>query len=267
MLAFIRKQEAQQPNRELQELRKDVASFQSMMDEKDSIERSADTKSAVYSDKAGMAPLKYDGGNVVRPYPNRAVAAGLVSPAERCEDNWKPAWSVFPLKVFRGADHTMLRISADWDDEALLRELRKTYDELRTVWRKWFSLRNVGSMTMVLADHSFVYPQRLGPATVSPYKNMRLRWFLHHPEHMRGRHEFMQVLTARTDRGIEFVERWQVFRIAIAILLPVLCSLVVGVVYSCLARDPSTAFTIAGYMTSAYSVCLVLVALLNLVEF
>lgn len=63
---------------------------------------------------------------------------------------------------------------------------------------------------------------------------------------MRARHEFMQVLTARTDLGVEFVERWQLSRIAIAILVPVLFSVVIGVVYSATTHDPSTAFTIAG---------------------
>lgn len=75
---------------------------------------------------------------------------------------------------------------------------------------------------------------------------MRLRWFLHHPEQMRGRHEFMQVLTARTDLGIEFVEGWQLTRIAVAILLPVIASLFLGVFYSVFTGDVSDAFTIAG---------------------
>ena len=143
------------------------------------------------------------------------------------------------------------------------------------------------------ADHTCVYPRRYGPAAVSPSKNMRLRYFLRHPDQMKGRHEFMQVLTARTDLGIEFVEGWQLSRIAVAILLPVLASLVLAVLYSALYGDVSGAFTIAGeclrqcallpcmtltmtvmlnwgvkgYMTSAYSVCLVLLGLLNFVEF
>ncbi len=75
---------------------------------------------------------------------------------------------------------------------------------------------------------------------------MRLRYFLRHPDQMKGRHEFMQVLTARTDLGIEFVEGWQLSRIAIAILLPVLASLVLAVLYSALYGDVSGAFTIAG---------------------
>ena len=136
------------------------------------------------------------------------------------------------------------------------------------------------------ADHTCVYPRRYGPAAVSPSKNMRLRYFLRHPDQMKGRHEFMQVLTARTDLGIEFIEQWQVARIAVAVILPVLASTAIGVVYSVAARDPSTVFTIAGtfsslghvrtgvadddvwagYVTSAYSVCLVLVGLLNFVD-
>ena len=96
------------------------------------------------------------------------------------------------------------------------------------------------------ADHTCVYPRRYGPAAVSPSKNMRLRYFLRHPDQMKGRHEFMQVLTARTDLGIEFVEGWQLTRIAIAVLIPVIASLVLAVLYSVFTQDVSSAFTVAG---------------------
>ncbi|KAI0353640.1 hypothetical protein OH77DRAFT_1406358 [Trametes cingulata] len=198
---------------------------------------------------------------VARPYPHRPYAAGLHA-VRRCSDDWRPPWRVFPLKAFRGSSYTYIKIRANWDDEDLLRELSRSYDRLRTVWRKWFSLRSVR-----YADHTCVYPRRLGPAGVSPSKNMRLRYFLHHPEQMKGRREFMQVLTARTDLGVEFVEGWQLTRISIAILLPVVASLLLGVLYAVLEGAVSDAFTIAGYMTSAYSVCLVLLGLLNFVEF
>ncbi|RDX46231.1 hypothetical protein OH76DRAFT_1457275 [Lentinus brumalis] len=201
-----------------------------------------------------------------KPYPSRAYAAGLRA-VRRCSDDWSPPWKVFPLKAFRGSNYMFLKIEAHWDDADLLRELSRSYDKLRTIWRKWFSLRSVRSITMVYADHTCVYPRRVGPAGVSPSKNMRLRYFLRHPDQMKGRHEFMQVLTARTDLGIEFVEGWQLMRISIAILLPVVASLILGVVYSILEHDVSSAFTVAGYMTSAYSVCLVLLGLLNFVEF
>ncbi|KZT73461.1 hypothetical protein DAEQUDRAFT_645486, partial [Daedalea quercina L-15889] len=210
-----------------------------------------------------------------QPYTNLLQAVGLPHTLKKeSDDRWRPVWVKFPLKVFRGSEYKLLEIRADWDDEALLSELRKTYDELRTVWRKWFSLRSVASITMVMvsqistrADHSIIYPQRIGPAKISPSKRMRLRWLLQHPSYMKGRHEFMHALTTRTDLGIEFVERWQLLRIAIAIIIPVLGSAVIGVVYSVAAKDPSTAFTIAGYVTSAYSVCVVLVGLLNFVDF
>ena len=63
---------------------------------------------------------------------------------------------------------------------------------------------------------------------------------------MKDRHEFMQVLTARTDLGIEFVEGWQLTRMAIAVLLPVIASLVLGVVYSIFEKDVLSAVTVAG---------------------
>ncbi|OCH89608.1 hypothetical protein OBBRIDRAFT_881196 [Obba rivulosa] len=184
------------------------------------------------------------------------------------QKEWDLTWAVFPLKAFRGANFTTLKIQPQWDDADLLRALKKTYDELRTPLRGWCSLKSVGSVTaMVLEDHSFVYPQWVGPPRVSTHRNLRLRWFLKHPESLRGAREFMHVLTARIDLGIEFVERWQASRLAIAILFPVFLSVIAGVLYSALTKDVSSTFTIAGYMTSAYSVWLVLVGVLNLVEF
>lgn len=106
------------------------------------------------------------------------------------------------------------------------------------------------------ADHSFIYPQRLGPARISAQRNMRMRYLLVHPEYMKGKREFMRVLTARTHVGVEFVERWQASRMVVAILLPVIVSLVTGVVYSGLTKDVSSGFTVAGEF-SALCACAV----------
>lgn len=93
----------------------------------------------------------------------------------------------------------------------------------------------------------------------------------------------MEVLTSRTDFGIEFVERFQLGRIAFAVIIPVMASAILAIIYSILTDDVSSAFTISseslycpsivvelicssGYMTGAYSVCLVLIGILNLVE-
>lgn len=79
-----------------------------------------------------------------QPYVNLAHAVGLPHMLKKEPgDGWAPVWTVFPLKVFRGSAYRFVKIQAEWDDEALLGELSKTYDELRTVWRKWFSLRSV----------------------------------------------------------------------------------------------------------------------------
>ena len=65
------------------------------------------------------------------------------APVTRNATDWKPTWEVFPLKVFRGMDFKIIEIKPDWDDEVLLRELSRTYDELRTWLRKWFSMKGV----------------------------------------------------------------------------------------------------------------------------
>ncbi|KAJ3522424.1 hypothetical protein NM688_g8877 [Phlebia brevispora] len=213
--------------------------------------------------------VESEGETIVPPYSSLSHTARLSLSSRKLfpyPGSWVPVWKTFPLKVFRGPEFTYLKIQADWDDEMLLRELGKTYDKLRTVWRKWFSLRSVSSITLVMADHSFYHPQRIGPAGVSPSKNMRLRYLLANPQLSKDRYEFMQVFTARTDVGIEFVERFQLTRIAIAVLVPVALSLIVGVVYSAITGDVSSGFTISGYMTSAYIVCLLLIGILNVVE-
>ncbi len=83
----------------------------------------------------------------LKAYPNIPYAAGLRLATQKqpftCTLEWKPAWQVFPLKAFRGSDFAYLKIQSDWDDEALLSELGRVYDRLRTFWRKWFSLRSV----------------------------------------------------------------------------------------------------------------------------
>ena len=63
---------------------------------------------------------------------------------------------------------------------------------------------------------------------------------------MRGRHEFMEVLTVDPKVGIEFLERFQLGRIAVAVLLPVTMSALLGILYSAFTDDVSSGFTVAG---------------------
>ena len=102
--------------------------------------------SVIVHDNNGARDEKYT-TEALQGYPNLPYAAGLKVPGLKygspCMSSWQPVWKVFPLKAFRGASFTYIKIKADWDDEALLWELNRTYDNLRTVWRKWFSLRSV----------------------------------------------------------------------------------------------------------------------------
>lgn len=63
---------------------------------------------------------------------------------------------------------------------------------------------------------------------------------------MKGKREFVDALTARTDIGIEFVERFQINRIFIAIMCPVVLSALLGIFNSIFLRDVSSAPTVAG---------------------
>ena len=45
------------------------------------------------------------------------------APVQQNTESWKPAWDVFPLKVYRGCNMKVVEIQRNWDDEELLREL------------------------------------------------------------------------------------------------------------------------------------------------
>jgi hypothetical protein len=63
----------------------------------------------------------------------------------------------------------------------------------------------------------------------------------------------MEVLTANPRVGIEFVERFQLGRIAVAIFLPVALSALLGILYSIFTDDVSSAFTVSGKRQSCYT--------------
>ena len=71
------------------------------------------------------------------------VDAEMFAEVQRNASAWKPAWDVFPLKVYRGYDLKVITVQRDWDDEDLLRELGAAYDKLRGRLRKYFSFKDV----------------------------------------------------------------------------------------------------------------------------
>jgi hypothetical protein len=95
------------------------------------------------AEKQSVASMNPD----LEAYPNLPFATGLVKSFGKvppaCSPEWAPVWNEFPLKIFRGSVFKHLKVQKSWDDETLLRELKRTYDQLRTFWRKWFSLKNV----------------------------------------------------------------------------------------------------------------------------
>lgn len=58
------------------------------------------------------------------------------------------AYVLRAIYVYRGSHRSTMSYDAWWDDARLLEEMRKTYDQLRS-WRKWLSLKNVRSITLV----------------------------------------------------------------------------------------------------------------------
>ncbi|EED83324.1 predicted protein [Postia placenta Mad-698-R] len=152
------------------------------------------------------------------------------------------------IGICRGRKSDILALDSSWDDARLFVELGKSYDKLRA-WRKWLSLRGLKSITLVVdADiEKIIYPYRVGPTKVTAHRNMRLRWYLEHPEKLKDKDEFVRIVTQHPGLGIEFVERWQPSRITIVIATLVTLSLVVALAYSEVTGDIVTGFTVAAY--------------------
>lgn len=77
------------------------------------------------------------------------------------------------------------------------------------------------------------------------------------PEKVTSDHEWIDwVFRLRTPserHAVEFVERWNSKRIAIAGALPWLGSWLVGIIWATMGGDPQTTFTVAGFMLSSMS--------------
>ncbi|KZT21424.1 hypothetical protein NEOLEDRAFT_1073456 [Neolentinus lepideus HHB14362 ss-1] len=213
------------------------------------------------------------------PYPNVALATGLGGPSVsyfRPEPDWRPSWGFFQLMAFRGARSASVMIKPDWDDEQLLRELSKTYNQLRS-WRRVFSLKTFRYVHLASpscipvhqADANYVYPQfaRYATESTSMSNNMRIRYYLRHPRALQGKTEFMQYLTRDTRYGVMYLERWDPYRISLLISVPVLATMVFSILWAYFTGNISDAFTIGSYMVTAYSTFLVLIGILNWVEF
>lgn len=73
---------------------------------------------------------------------------------------------------------------------------------------------------------------------------MHLRFLLDHTEELNESTALVQTLLGSPGIGIEFVERWQVKRITLAVLIPVTLSLIASLVYVGTTKDVPTAFTV-----------------------
>ncbi|KAI0648654.1 hypothetical protein C8Q79DRAFT_1007238 [Trametes meyenii] len=184
--------------------------------------------------------------------------AGVVVGSEN-EDTWKPTWTAFHLKVFRAKDHEVVIVKPHWDDHELLVALKESYSRLRGI-RKYIGFKSVAHLTLVRADHSFIYPQRLGTSWMSPHKNMRMCYLLGHPEHQKKKYEIISALTKRSDVGVEFVERWKTRRLlsAAGVCAFISCAVMVGLGVK--TKDWATASQVGQFLLSMFALLFVAVA-------
>ncbi|KAI1792138.1 hypothetical protein LXA43DRAFT_362118 [Ganoderma leucocontextum] len=210
---------------------------------------------AMQSPSLGPVPVVPVDGGAGTSLPGTAAYVDIETFAavQRNISTWKPAWDVFPLKVYRGYDLKVIEIQRDWDDEDLLRELGVAYNKLRGRLWKYFSIMDVWYVTMVAAERQYVFPQRVGPAKISAHRNMRMRYLLAHPEHMKGQCEIMRALTARRDYGVEFVERPQTGRMTLFTCGFVVVALAIAIVYGVRTGDWPGAFGIGAFFGQSFA--------------
>ncbi|KAI0636316.1 hypothetical protein C8Q77DRAFT_1052946 [Trametes polyzona] len=177
---------------------------------------------------------------------------------------WKPAWREFRLRAFLGRDCEVIEIGSTWDDEKLFLALRAAYKKLCGWPRWWSSLKGLRYMGV---NDAYIYPQRVGPGRTTPHRNLRLRYLLKHPEHVRGAHEFVRALTESAECGVEFVERWNMLRVSVVVIGSAAASLTIAVMYGWLSRDWADGFTIASFFSQTFAQIFVLVGCLQYYEF
>ncbi|KAI0656416.1 hypothetical protein C8Q70DRAFT_1056650 [Cubamyces menziesii] len=220
------------------------------------------------------------------------VAANPARHGALVNGEWKPTWTVVPLRAFRGREFRVVDVQSTWDDEQLLIAIKEAYKGLRVWYYRWFSLKGLSYITRVkVCSHlspdpmsfrtqptarevndAWVFPQRVGPGRTTPHRNQRLRYLLDHPEHMRGKHDFMRALTGTggntsAEYGIEFVERWNMARVCVVVVGSALVSFSVALTYGSLTADWTTGFNIASFFSQTFAQMFVLVGCLEYYEF
>ncbi|KAI0648653.1 hypothetical protein C8Q79DRAFT_904557 [Trametes meyenii] len=175
---------------------------------------------------------------------------------------WRPTWTLFPLRAFRGREYRIVDVKNTWDDEQLLLALNDAYKELRVWYKRWFSL-----MGLRWVNDAFIYPQRVGPGRTTAHRNLRMRYLLAHPNHMRGKREFVRALTESAEFGIEFVERWRMRHVVTVVIGSALLSLAIALTYATRTSDWATGFTIASFFSQTFAEVFVLLGCLQYYEF
>ncbi|KAI0328287.1 hypothetical protein GY45DRAFT_1255293 [Cubamyces sp. BRFM 1775] len=180
---------------------------------------------------------------------------------------WKPTWTVVPLRAFRGRKFRVIEVESTWDDEQLLIAIKNAYRGLRVWYLRRFSLKGLSSV-----NDAWIFPQRVGPGRTTPHRNQRLRYVLDHPEHMRGKHDFVRALigsggTVSAEYGIEFVERWNMARVCVVVIGSAHLSFSIALVFGSLTGDWATGFNIASFFSQTFAQMFVLVGCLEYCEF
>ncbi|KZT06720.1 uncharacterized protein LAESUDRAFT_812670 [Laetiporus sulphureus 93-53] len=156
-----------------------------------------------------------------------------------------PESTEFRLQTFVGIKRAILVIKPEWDDETLLRELKKTYRKRRG-WLSWCCIRTI---VKVWAQDDIVYPEHVNQSATSERCFQRMQYYLDHPDGSKGRHEFILALTMDERHGIEYVERYKAaWFYCAAFGVIIVFSLISSVIYTVVKDDVVGGFTIGVYV-------------------
>ncbi|KAH7120711.1 hypothetical protein EDB81DRAFT_233269 [Dactylonectria macrodidyma] len=152
-------------------------------------------------------------------------------------------------------------------DVAFFRELRTQYlRHMCSFWRRAFSLKTLRGFRLL----QFTPTTRPTAVPLDEFEMQEILYAFRCPAHINTDHDWIDwVFRLRQvdhRHALEFVEGWNGARIAVAGSLPVLLSMVVGVVWSVRSGDVQTAFTVAGFILTAGTLMLALLAIISGIE-
>lgn len=133
-------------------------------------------------------------------------------------------------------------------------------------WRRHFSLKSLRGF------HRLRFEEDTRPTLVplNPLQVQELVYAYNNPSKIDDKGEWIKWVFAQRKadhrHALEIVEGWNAVRIFVIGMSPLIFSTAVGIAYAIKMQDPSTAFTIAGFILTAGALAVALLAIISTIE-